>query len=220
MAHRTVREAMTARVATATEDASFKIPAEILAEHHISAVPVLDARGRVAGVVSEIDLLRKEEYQEDAGAPAPPRWRHRADRSRAAGLTARDLMTSPAVTISQDASVVEAARALDRHRVRRLVVLADDGGLVGIITPIDLLKVYLRSDQEIRDEIVHDVIIHYLGTDPLRVKVAVADGIVTLGGEVEKKSMMAIAVRMARAVDGAVDVEAQLSYQIDDDRVP
>src|ERR1039457_5377275 len=89
MAHRTVREAMTARVATATEDASFKIPAEILAEHHISAVPVLDARGRVAGVVSEIDLLRKEEYQEDAGAPAPPRWRHRADRSRAAGLTAR-----------------------------------------------------------------------------------------------------------------------------------
>src|ERR1017187_922467 len=147
-------------------------------------------------------------------------------------------MTSPAVTISQDASVVEAARALDRHRVRhrgrRLVVLADDGGLVGIITPIDLLKVYLRSDQEIRDEIVHDVIIHYLGTDPLRVKVAVADGIVTLGGEVEKKSMMAIAVRMARAVDGAgavgvrvpragggaVDVEAQLSYQIDDDRVP
>jgi CBS domain-containing protein len=220
MTHRTVREVMTAKVVTVTEGATFKELATVLSEHRISAVPVLDGQGHVIGLVSEIDLLRKEEYQDDRSAPALPRWGHRDDRSRAAGLTAADVMTSPVLTIRQDASVVEAARALDRSHVRRLVVTDDNGQLAGIITPIDLLRTYLRSDQEILDEIVGEVITSYLGTDPARVEVAVASGVVSLSGEVEKKSMIPLAARMARAVDGVVDVRERLSYGINDDRVP
>jgi len=220
MVHRAVRAVMTADVATVTVDTPFTQLVSTLARRGVSALPVLDADGRVAGVVSEVDLLRKEEYQDDPSARRLPRWRYRERRARAAGLTARELMTSPPVTIGQDASIVEAARELDRHHVRHLVVTDADGRLAGIVTPRDLLKVYLRSDDEIRDEIVRDVITHYLGTDPGRVKVTVADGAVTMSGEVEHKSMVGLAVKMARAVDGVIDVAAQLAYAIDDDHIP
>jgi CBS domain-containing protein len=220
MAHRTVREVMTAEVVTVAEHTPFKELAGILAARDITALPVLDARGRVAGIVAEIDLLRKEEYQEDPSAGRLPRRHYRAGRARAAGLTAADVMSSPPVTVAPDASVVEAARALDRHRVRHLIVTDDEGRLAGIVAPRDLLKVYLRSDDEIRTEIMHDVITNYLGTDPARAKVGVADGVVTLGGEVEKKSMIRLAVKMARSVDGVIDVVDTLAYAIDDSRLP
>jgi CBS domain-containing protein len=220
MAHRTVREVMTAEVVTVAEDAPFKELAGLMAERNVTALPVLGTQGRVVGIVAEVDLLRKEEYQDDPSARRLPRRHNRARRARAAGLTARDVMTSPPVTISRDASVVEAARALDRHRVRHLIVTDGDGWLLGIIAPRDLLKVYLRSDDEIRGEIVREVITDYLGTNPVLAKVAVADGVVTLGGQVETKSMIRLAVKLARSVDGVVDVVDRLTYAIDDSRLP
>jgi CBS domain-containing protein len=65
MTRRKVRDLMTTGVVTVTEDVPFKELAEIMAERGVSALPVLDHQGRVTGVVSETDLLRKEEYQED-----------------------------------------------------------------------------------------------------------------------------------------------------------
>ncbi len=218
MTHRTVREVMTQPVVTVSLDTGFKNVAALMAERGVSALPVLGAGGRVAGVVSEPDLLRKEEYQEDPAAGRPPLLGH--GRARAAGRTAGDLMTSPAVTISPDASVVEAARALDRHQVGHLVVAAEDGSLVGIVSPRDLLKVFMRADEDVRREIVGEIITKYLGTDPARVEVAVNDGIVTLRGEVEHKSMVPLATRLTRAVDGVVDVVTGLSYAVDDSHRP
>jgi CBS domain-containing protein len=218
MTHRTVREVMTRSVLIVGLDTGFKNLAAIMAEHGVSALPVLDADGCVAGIVSETDLLRKEEYQEDAAARRPPLLGH--GRARAAGLTAEDVMSTPVFTISPDASVVEAARALDRHHVGHLVVAEEDGSLAGIISPRDLLRVYLRSDEDIRGEIIGEIITKYLGTDPERVEVAVHDGMVTLHGEVEHKSMVALAARLARAVDGVVDVAADLSYAVDDSHLP
>jgi CBS domain-containing protein len=220
MAHRKIRDVMTTDVATVTADAPFKEMVRVMAERRVSALPVLDAKGHVAGVVSEVDLLRKEEYQEEPAAVRPPHWRRGDGRSRAKGCTARDVMTSPAVTVAPDATVVEAARLLDRHRVRRLVVIDADGRLAGIVTPGDLLRVFLRSDDEIRDEILREVFIGYLGTNPALVQVTVAGGVVTLGGEVEHKSMVPVAVRMTHAVDGVVDVVDQLAFVIDDTHLP
>ncbi|HBW18187.1 MAG: CBS domain-containing protein [Streptosporangiaceae bacterium] len=211
MAHRTVSDVMTAEVATIDEDAPFKELVSALAERGVSALPILDAQGRVSGVVSEIDLLRKEEYRDEPGEGHPSPWRHRGDRARAAGLTARDVMTAPPVTISPDASIVTAARMLHRHGVRRLVVLDADGWLAGIVTPSDLLKVYLRSDDDIRAEVLDEVITDYLGANPDLVRVAVSDGVVTLGGTVASQSMMRLAGKMARSVDGVVDVVNHLS---------
>lgn len=218
MAHRTVRAVMTPSVVTASMDTSFKGLATIMAERAVNALPVLDGEGRVAGIVSQSDLLRKEEYSDDPAARRPPRSHHH--RAQAAGLTAGDVMSSPAVTIAQDASIVAAARAFDRQHVSHLVVTGADGAVVGILTPRDLLKVYLRTDDDIRSEILGEVIAHYLGCDPGRAKVAVTDGIVTLRGEVERKSMVPLAGRMARAVDGVVNVVNELAYAIDDSHLP
>jgi CBS domain-containing protein len=218
MTHRTVREVMTRSVVTVSLDTGFKNLATIMEERGIGALPVLDASGCVAGILSETDLLRKEEYAEDPAARRPPLLGR--GRDRAGALTAEDVMTSPVVTISPDASIVEAARSLDRHHVGHLVVAEEDGSLAGIVSPRDLLKVYLRTDEDIRGEILHDIVTTYLGIDPERVEVAVEGGTVTLRGEVEHKSMVPLAARLIRAVDGVVDVKADLSYAVDDRHPP
>lgn len=216
MSHRKVRDVMTTDVVTVPSDMQFKKLAALLGQLKVSAVPVMSPDGHAAGVVSEIDLLRKEEYQEDTHAERAPRWRRWADRARGRGRTAADVMSSPAITVPPEVSVVAAARLLDRHHIRRLLVVGADERLVGIVTPHDLLRVYLRSDEEIRDEIVNDIMVQYLVTNPALVKVTVTDGVVTLAGELEQKSMVPIAVRMTQAVDGVVDVVDRLSFAVDD----
>jgi len=218
MTHRPVRAVMTAAVATVSLDTPFKALAAIMAEHGLNAMPVLDAEGGIAGIISESDLIRKEEYQDDPAARRPPHSHHH--RAQAEGLTAGQVMNSPAITISPEASIVAAARAFDRGHVSHLVVTEADGTLAGILTPLDLLKVYLRTDGEIRDEILGEVITNYLGCDPGRAEVIVTDGVVTLRGEVERKSMVPLAGRMARSVDGVVDVVNNLAYAVDDTHLP
>jgi CBS domain-containing protein len=218
MTHRTVRAVMTSAVVAVSIDTAFKSLVTMMAEYGVNALPVLDAEGRVAGLVSQTDLIRKEEYADDPAARRPPHsHQHRV---QAAGLTAGDVMSSPAVTIALEASVVAAARAFDRGHVSHLVVVEADGSLAGVVTPRDLLKVYLRTDDDIRREILGEVITHYLGCDPDLAEVLVTDGVVTLGGEVERKSMVALAAQLARSVDGVVEVVNELAYAIDDSRLP
>ncbi len=221
MSHWKVRDVMTTDVVTVPSDMHFKGLAALLGQLKVSALPVLGPDGRVAGVVSELDLLRKEEYQQDRYAKRAPRWHRWADRVRARGRTAADVMSSPAITVAPDSSVVVAARLLDRHHIRRLLVVGADERLVGIVTPHDLLRVYLRSDEEIRDEIVNDIMVHDLATNPVLVKVTVTDGVVTLAGELGQKSIIPIAIRMTQAVDGVVDVvDGGLSFAVDDTHLP
>jgi len=218
MSHRPVRAVMTASVATVSLDTPFKAVAALMAEHGLNALPVLNKDGQVAGIVSESDLIRKEEYQDDPAARRPPHSQHH--RAQSQSLTASQVMSSPAISISPDASIVAAAREFDRAHVSHLVVTEADGTLAGMVTPLDLLKVYLRTDGEIRHEILDEVITNYLGCDPGRAEVTVTDGIVTLRGEVERKSMVPLAARMARSVDGVVDVENLLAYAVDDTHLP
>lgn len=99
----------------------------------MNALPVLDAQGRIAGIVSQSDLIRKGEYLDDPAARRPPHSHHH--HAQAAGLTARDVMSSPAITITPGTSIVAAAGAFDRGHVSHLVVTEADGTLAGIVTP-------------------------------------------------------------------------------------
>ena len=110
----TVADVMTTDVVSVAEDTPFKAVAAILAEHHISAVPVRNVYGGVAGVVSETDLLRKEEYQRSG-----KRWFHRKARIKADALTAGALMTRPAITVEGGCTLDEAARLMAAHRITR-----------------------------------------------------------------------------------------------------
>jgi CBS domain-containing protein len=214
-----VQDVMTHEVVAVGESTPFKQLVALLARRRISAVPVVDAAERVVGVVSEADLLLKEELR-GAGRHAPrfERHRHRVERAKAAGAVARELMTSPAVTVNRDTSVLEAARLLHAKGVTRLPVEDALGRLVGIVSRSDLLASFRRPDEEIRREILEDLIRHDLLMSPERFDVKVRDGLVVLQGCCERRSLIPILVRAVESVAGVVRVENRLGYEVDDVR--
>ncbi len=213
----TVADVMTTDVVTVPDDAGFKNVAEVLAEHHISAVPVVNRSGAVVGVVSETDLLRKEEFQRARRSPWLLRWWHYRSRSKSAAATAGELMTHPAVTVAGGSTLDQAARLMAAREITRLVVTDDDGDvLTGIVTRSDLLRAFVAPDNEILARIRRDVIEHMLSDDSLAVVATVTDGVVTLTGQLDHRSMVAITERLTREVDGVVDVRNELTWVFDD----
>jgi CBS domain-containing protein len=220
MRHYQVQDVMTANPATVSPATPLKNVAEILVKGRIGVVPVLTPQGRVAGVVAEGDLLRKEQLQRDPDSRHSVRLPRRTRRGIATAETARELMDRDPATAPAGTSVAEAARLMDRQQCRFLLVTGEDGKLLGVVTARDLLRVFLRPDAAIKEEISRDVLLGYLGTNPVLVQVDVTDGVVTLTGEVECKSMLAAVLPAVRAVDGVIDAGAQLGYAIDDTRLP
>ncbi|MEU5271257.1 CBS domain-containing protein [Streptomyces hygroscopicus] len=191
MKHRKIGNVMTDDVVRVRSGASFDEIDALLSRHRINGLPVVDEDDKVVGVVTGTDLSR----------PAP---------------TAGQLMSRPAVTVRPQDSIVDAARAMDRHRVERLPVVDEEDRLIGIVTRRDLLRIFLRPDDEIRDEVIDEVLVRSLWIGPQSVAVTVTDGIVRLEGQLDRHSEIPIAVRMAGQVDGVVAVVNRLTYRIDD----
>jgi CBS-domain-containing membrane protein len=140
--------------------------------------------------------------------------RNRRERAKSEGLVAGDIMTSPVITIGPTATLAQAAWKM--QRVKRLPVVDDQGALVGIVSRTDLLTVFLRSDEEIKRDVIEGTIRKTMWIDPDRFRITVNDGIVILEGQVERVSMIPVLVGLVRAVDGVVGVEDRLSYEVDD----
>jgi CBS domain-containing protein len=101
--------------------------------------------------------------------------------------------------------------------VKRLpVVDAVTGALVGIVTRGDLLRVYARPDTEIHDEVRDQVILREFMMDPARFVTRVEDGVVSLEGTCERRSLVPLLVRAVHAVEGVVKVDNRLGYDLDD----
>lgn len=220
MRHYEVRDVMTADPVTVTPTTPVKELAGILVKQRVGALPVLTARGRPVGVVTETDLLRKEQLQKDPDGQHSMHLNYRARRAIATAETAGEIMTRRPATVWVGTTVAQAARLMDRCQVRYLLVVDESGKLLGVVSPRDLLRVFLRPDDDIRIEIIEDVLAGFLGTNPALVQVDVTDGVVRLTGEVERKSMLTLLLPAVRAVDGVVDAEGQLSYAIDDTARP
>jgi CBS domain-containing protein len=213
-----VTDVMTADVVSVHEDAGFKEIADILIGRGVSAVPVVSRHQNfVLGVVSEADLLHKVEFSgESLAARLFERRRHRTVREKASGDDARSIMTTPPVTTSPDTTVVDAARVMEARQVKRLPVVDDEGHLLGIVSRRDLLTAFLQPDAAIRDEVTEQVLRKVLWVEPSEVNVKVDDGVVTLTGALDRKSMVGVAIALTRAVDGVVDVVDELTYRYDD----
>ncbi|EXG82499.1 CBS-domain-containing membrane protein [Cryptosporangium arvum DSM 44712] len=216
MTHRKVRDVMTTDVRTVHVGSPAKTVAGQLEAGSVSALPVVDDDRHVVGVVSEADLLHKITYQDDADDLPRIFRRHRADRAKADGESARTLMTSPAVTIGPGASVVEAAALMERHHVKRLPVVDDTGDLIGIVSRRDLIRMFTRTDDEIRAEVEHEVLDRVLMLEPGTASAWVANGHVTLRGRLRRKSETEIAVALAGRVDGVVGVANSMTFDQDD----
>ncbi|MFJ6940799.1 CBS domain-containing protein [Streptomyces sp. NPDC101132] len=201
MRHRRVADLMTPAAVSVQRGTSFKEIARLLDEYGITAVPVVDD-GKPVGVVSEADLLRRHTPDE---------------RSNGTGAsTAEGLMSSPAVVARPEWSAVEAARVMEERGIKRLPVVDGSGYLIGVVSRSDLLRVFLRRDRSIQQEILEDVLTRTLNLSPSALTVEVVDGRVTLSGTVERKSLVPITVRLCESVDGVIDVIDRLGFEHDD----
>jgi CBS-domain-containing membrane protein len=202
-----VKDVMTTNVVAVREEATFKEMVAALHSFRISAFPVLDATERVIGVVSAADLLAKE------AGPALGRlaW-HPKERAKATGVTAADVMTAPAVTITENASAGEAAALMRSRRVKRLPVVDRDGRIRGIVSRVDVLTVYERPDREIWDEVVKGVLVSEFGLDPELFMVTVRSGVVTITGSIEKRADALGVLNAIRHLEGVVALRDRLSY--------
>jgi CBS domain-containing protein len=211
----TVGDVMTRDVVRVGRDAPYRSIVDLLMERRISAVPVVDGAGRVVGLVSEADLLHRIEFigeeHERRAIERPTRHDARV-KSRAAA--ARDLMSAPAITVTPDVPLTRAAKIMASARVKRLPVVDHNGDLVGIVARADLLKMYVRNDAEVRQDVLAKVVRDAMWIDPDAVDVA--NGVVTLRGTVDRRSTAAIVIRLTEGVPGVMEVVSQLAWERDD----
>ncbi|MFI0509701.1 CBS domain-containing protein [Streptomyces sp. WSLK1-5] len=204
-----VGDVMTHTVAAVGRTARFKEMVQLMQDRRISALPVLDGEGRVVGVVSEADLLPKEEFR-DSDPDRYTQLRRLTDLAKAGAVTAQELMTSPVLTTRPDATLAQAARTMAHAKVKRLPVVDERGLLVGVVSRSDLLKVFLRGDEEIAEEVRREVVAYLFPAPGSSVRVQVDDGVVRLVGRVRDTSLVPVAARLVRAVEGVVDVDFEL----------
>ena len=208
---------MTKRVHVASPMTPFKLLVRLIEENRISAIPIVDQNGVPVGLVSEGDLLFKERIEElETSTDLLHLRRRQRERAKAEGLTAADVMTSPAITVRTDARLADAARLMHERNVRQLVVVDDRGKIAGIVSRGDVLQVFLRTDEDLREEIVEGIIPSLILTSDDPIGVDVRYSVVTLDGEVDRKSDVEVLGRMTRAVDGVVGVVNGLTYRWDD----
>ncbi|MCH0541614.1 CBS domain-containing protein [Streptomyces sp. MUM 203J] len=211
MSIRIVGEVMTDEVVRACPDTSFKELARLLTAHRISGLPVVDDDDKVVGVLSQTDLVRRQAGRRRrpsavAGVQGPwsrpPRRHPRLPHAPTAGA----LMSSPAVTVHPEQRVVDAARIMERRRVDRLPVVDAEDRLIGIVTRRDLLRVFLRTDETLRAEVMD--MVRARVPEPVRdeVRVQVRDGVVRLECPAREDVDTTALLRAAWRVDGVVGV--------------
>lgn len=208
----TVGDVMTRAVIWVRLFAPYKDIARLLVENEIGALPVLDDADRVCGVVSCADLIEKEARSRGPASDRPARDRTaETARAKEHAASAAALMTGPAVTIGPDAGLAAAAALMVGRAVAHLPVVDTAGRLVGIVSRTDLLTPYLRADLDIQDEITREVLLHARGVRPRAIRIRVRHGVATLGGAVPADEDARDIARLARAVDGVVEVVDKLS---------
>jgi CBS domain-containing protein len=213
-----VQEIMTREVVTIGPEAELRDVAKILVDKGISGLPVCGAQRELLGIVSEGDILVKEGGPRDeSGFVARLRGTDAKGAQKARALKVRDAMTTPVVTISPYASVAEAARRMSDLGIKRLPVMRNDE-LVGIVSRTDLVRAFVRSDEEITREIREDLLRRTLWLEvPEAVQVHVERGAVRLSGQVETATDAVLLQKLAARVPGVVSVHAELGWRFDDD---
>lgn len=213
-----VKELMTEEVITVGPETPLKEVAGILAQRSISGLPVCDDEGRVLGIVSEGDILFKEQGQIDRPGGIFG-WFAEGIRTpaleKSLARTAAEAMTAPAIAIRPERPVAAAARMMVEHGVNRLPVVKD-GKLVGILTRADLVRAFTRNDLELLTDIREDVLRRALWIDPDLVEVTVSNGEVVLSGELEAKSDVEVLTKLVKRIPGVVSVESKVEWTHDD----
>ena len=220
-----VADVMTRSVLSVGPDATVEDAAKLMLERGISGLFVVDAKGELAGIVTEGDLLRRDEIGTERHRPWWLRMlvspgRQAADFTRTHGRRVRDVMTEDVVGVSATSALDEVVELMERHRIKRVPV-TQDGRVVGVVSRSDLLRALVVSTRNAApgatdDRSVRAAILDALDKQswaPLTtLNVMVADGIVDLWGTITSdQERRAISV-MAENVPGVKKVNDHLVF--------
>ncbi len=217
--HSCVADVMTTRVVTVTPETSFKDAVRLMRSKRVSGLPVVDAKGRLVGIVTEGDLLNKVERR-DQDAYVLESKSHRLDRARASALDVQSAMSKAVTSVRPDFPIALAAREMHTRGFKRLPVIDDKGSLVGIVSRGDLLTVFLRTDAQVRADVRRTLAAIQEHGDAKELKARVAGGVVELEGWFLERSRLEATVRAITAIDGVVGVRSHMKFDLDDTAIP
>lgn len=216
-------EIMSRHVITINADASVTAAIGIMLSHHISGLPVIDAEGRLIGILSESDFLRRVEIGTEKKRG---RWlallagneQVALDFARQHGRKVGEIMSPKPITIDEDTSLEQIVRLMESHNVKRLPVMRREE-VVGMVTRADFLaaianrsldtKSYSGEDNQIRKAVM--AALSHVSWRPCALNVSVREGLVVLRGTVKSDNDRKAAVVAAENVPGVKGVEDQLS---------
>jgi CBS domain-containing protein len=221
-------DVMTTRVISVPGEMPVSEVAGLLLENRISAVPVVEAHGRLLGIVSEGDLMRREE----TGTEAHRSWWLSAFTNtdddaeefvKSHGRLARDVMTRDVVTVGEDTPLTEVAQTLERHGIKRVPVMRD-GRVVGVVSRANLLQGLAAAPAPpaepktaVDDATIRRLFIQTLDQQPWRAtthaNVIVSDGVVHLWGLVPSEEQREALRVLAENIEGVRAVENHLRVQ-------
>jgi len=219
---------MSVKVLTVSPSTSVRDLAAMMVEKHVSGLPVLNDSGKLVGIVSEGDLMRRPELGTEkhrrrwasffAGTDEQAR-----EFTKSHGLRAGDIMTGQVTHVSESTPLSDIVELMEKHKIKRLPVLSQ-GKLVGIVSRIDLLRALVLtqsepapppadSDAAIRSA-MNDVLANEEWAMSAMVNVIVSEGVVNLWGVVDSKDQRKALRVAAENIPGVTAVEDHLSFSL------
>lgn len=214
-----LHELMTVDVITVGPDASLKEAARRMIQAGVSGLPVTNDDGTLVGVISEADFVKIEADRRGTKRARPLRWFTSNARMPESRRSVGDAMTKDVITLGPGYDHVEAARVMTDAGIKRIPITGSNNEVLGLVSRSDILRAFTRSDREIIDEIVDDVMRKVLWIEPGRVEVVCEDGEVLLTGHLETRSHAKLLVKLTRHLDGVVSVQDQLTWEIDNTKL-
>lgn len=213
-----VVDLMASELISVRRETSLRDAARLMVEKNISGLPVTDDGGQLVGIISEGDFLRKEVDRGDLMGKGLLGALFDRE-SLAEAETVGEVMSDNVFTVSPDATLVEAARTMTTHAVKRLPVVTREGKLVGIISRRDIVAAFTRPDELIEDEINEDIMRRLLFLDPTLVDITVESGVVTITGELPTRTDARLLEAMVQRTDGVIRANVDLTWKLDDTQV-
>ena len=232
-----LRELMTSDLKTVGPDAPLKEAARRMIEFGVSGLPVTTDSGALIGVITEADFVKMEADRSPSKRRRLLTWFtkdtkiHESERRRLltwftkgtkiheSERRVRDAMTDDVIALGPDADHVEAARVMTKAGIERIPITGDSGELLGLLTRSDILRVFVRADAEIIDEIRNAVMKDVLWIDSRRIRVICQEGNVLLSGQTANRSDAELLVTLTRRIDGVISVQNRLTWEIDNTKL-
>jgi CBS domain-containing protein len=193
-----VVDLMTTDVIAVSRETGLRDAARLMFRNRVSGLPIVDEAGALVGIITEADFLKLEVERQEG--------------TRGQGDTVGDVMSRGVVTVPPNVEIYEAAKIMAVQEVKRLPVVDEDNRLLGVISRADIVSIFTRPDDVIEDEIREDLIRRVLFIDPDGVQVGVANGVVTLSGEVTTHSEASMLEELTNRLDGVLRVESKLTW--------